>query len=45
MMMMMMMIKIKNTSIININSFDKKVDDIEVSDDSNESSDQNEEEI
>ena len=43
--MMMMMIKIKNTSIININSFDKKVDDIEVSDDSNESSDQNEEEI
>ena len=42
---MMMMIKIKNTSIININSFDKKVDDIEVSDDSNESSDQNEEEI
>jgi len=44
-MMMMMMIKIKNTSIININSFDKKVDDIEVSDDSNESSDQNEEEI
>ena len=41
----MMIIKIKNTSIININSFDKKVDDIEVSDDSNESSDQNEEEI